>query len=69
MFWVQMEQKFDHFCKTFAVPRSLAKFVRAVWLLDHGNLQVCVKNIVVPYWCFMINIVINECEYVHVITN
>jgi len=38
---LQMEQKFDHFCKTFAIPRSLARFARAVWLLDHGNLQVC----------------------------
>jgi len=38
--FVQMEEKFDHFCKTFAVGPSLAKLVRAVWLLDHGNVQV-----------------------------
>ena len=37
---VQMEEKFDHFCKTFAVCSSLAKLVRAIWLLDHGNLLV-----------------------------
>ena len=37
---VQMEEKFDHFCKAFAVGSSLAKLVRSVWLLDHGNMLV-----------------------------
>jgi len=35
-----MEEKFEHFCNTFSVTVSLAKFVRAIWLLDHEHFQV-----------------------------
>jgi len=51
-----MEQKFEHFCKTFAVAPSLAKFVRAVWLLDHSSMPVCFCCLLTGESCCIINV-------------
>ena len=51
----QMERRFDRFCKVFAVSQSLSKFVRAIYLLDHGNMQVgCLCYMVLSVCCLAV---------------